>query len=228
MKCVNGTVLDVRDLGRRPYEPVLRLQREMVQRRRDGSIPDTLLLVEHDPVYTMGTSAVEADVLLSAEERVRRGIALVRAGRGGRVTYHGPGQLVGYPILKLKSSRQGPAWYVSRLEQVLREVLADYGIRSAGDPRNRGVWVGDQKVAAIGVRITHRVTMHGFALNVTTDLAPYDGIIPCGIRDRGVTSLRHFVPGIRMKDVKSRVVAAFCRVFGYEHREISRTEAAMA
>ena len=200
----------------------------MVQRRRDGSIPDTLLLVEHDPVYTMGTSAVEADVLLSTEERVRKGVALVRTGRGGRVTYHGPGQLVGYPILKLKSSRQGPAWYVSRLEQVLSEVLADYGIRSAGDPRNRGVWVGDQKVAAIGVRITHRVTMHGFALNVTTDLAPYDGIIPCGIRDRGVTSLRHFVPGIRMKDVKSRVVAAFCRVFGYEYREISRTEAAMA
>jgi lipoyl(octanoyl) transferase len=212
--------LDVKDLGRRHYEPVLELQRELVRKRQAGVIPDTLLLVEHEPVYTLGTSATEQDVLMPPPERVKRGIKVIRTGRGGLATYHGPGQLVGYPILDLNTRRQGPAWYVSRLEQVLKETLALYGIHATTDPDNRGVWVGDRKIAAIGVRIVRRVTMHGFALNVTTELGPYAGIIPCGIRDRGVTSMKELAQRVEMADVKEQVVKTFCEVFRYEHAEI--------
>ena len=209
------SVLRVLDLGHRAYGPVLRIQEQMVEERKAGSIPDTLLLVEHDPVYTLGRNARDGNVLASREELRRMGIEVVKIGRGGDVTYHGPGQLVGYPILHLKERGRSIVGYVDGLEQVILKVLKAYGVRGETDPKNRGVWVGNSKVAAIGVRVTRYVTMHGFSINVCPDLAYYRGIVPCGIRDRGVTSLHLLAPGTKMEDVKQKVVKEFVEVFEY-------------
>ena len=213
--------LEVRDLGRRPYRPVLALQEKLVAERQAGSIPDTLLLVEHERVYTMGRNAKDENVLLSKAELGKQGIELVHIGRGGDVTYHGPGQLVGYPIINLLERKRGIVAYVDGLEQVLIKVLADFGIEGKTDRKNRGVWVGNTKVAAIGVRVTRFVTMHGFALNVEADLSPYGGIIPCGIRDKGVTSLHLLAKGVTMAAVKELVIKHFVDVFGYDGIEKS-------
>jgi len=209
---MNG--IDVMDLGRQSYRPVLERQQQMVEQRRAGDIPDTLILVEHDPVYTLGRSADESHVLVPETELEKRGIDLVHIGRGGDVTFHGPGQIVGYPIIDLRSRGKGVLWYVGNLERVIQRVLLDYGIESTTDRRNRGVWVGDEKVAAIGVRIVRQVTMHGFALNVAVDLSYYDAIVPCGIRDKGVTSLDRLAEGVEMEGVKEKVVERFMDVFG--------------
>ena len=208
--------LRVTDLGRCPYQPVVDLQERLVSQRRSGDVPDTLLLVEHEPVYTLGRNASDSHVLASADELSRRGAALVRSSRGGDVTYHGPGQIVGYPIVMLRGDGAGPAWYVARLEDVIVRALSEFGVEARGDPSARGVWVGSEKIAAIGVRISSRVTMHGFALNVSTDLEAYGAIVPCGLRDRGVTSLRRHSDVTRPSEVKPVLVESFCRVFGYD------------
>ncbi|MBN1557373.1 MAG: lipoyl(octanoyl) transferase LipB [Lentisphaerae bacterium] len=217
MKTVeHRAVLDVRDLGRRAYRPVLSLQEELAVRRRAGRIGDTLILVEHEPVYTLGRSARAEHLLLTPEACAQRGIDVVPVGRGGDVTYHGPGQLVGYPILDLGRRARAMGWYVGRLEAVLLNVLADFDVRGKRDARNRGVWIGNDKVAAIGVRIARGITMHGFALNVRTDEAPYAGIVPCGLRGAGITSLHRRVPEITLEAVKPRVVQRFRECFGYD------------
>ena len=203
------------DLGLRAYEPVVAVQEDLVARRKLGTVPDTLILVEHEPVYTLGRGADARHVLASTEELVRRGIQVVQTGRGGDVTYHGPGQLVGYPILDLGERGKGVVWYVEQLEEVLIRALAEFGVTGARDSRNRGVWIGREKIAAIGVRVTRRITMHGFALNVRTDLAAYGGIVPCGLADRGVTSLHNLVPAVTMAEAKQRVLAAFVEVFEF-------------
>lgn len=210
--------LDVLNLGRRAYGPVHALQEALVARRKAGTIADTLVFVEHEPVYTLGRSAKDAHVLLREDELAARGIDLVRIGRGGDVTYHGPGQLVGYPIIKLAALGVGAVGYVTGLEQCLIRVLADFGIAAGTDPINRGVWVGANKIAAIGVRITGGVTMHGFALNVRTDMAPYAGIVPCGIASRGVTSMHLLQPGaaVTLDAVVARFLIAFSERFGYD------------
>lgn len=208
--------LDVLDLGRCAYAPALREQERLVADRKADRVPDTLVLVEHDPVYTLGRSADEHHVLSSRDELARRGIEVVASSRGGDVTFHGPGQLVGYPIVSLAARGQGVLWYMQGLETLIIRVLAQVGVEAHTDDINRGVWVGRDKVAALGVRVTGGVTMHGFALNVTTDLAYYDAIVPCGLADRGVTTLARLVPGVTVADVKPRVVAAFRDVFEYE------------
>jgi lipoate-protein ligase B len=207
--------LSILDLGHRPYGPTLQLQEERHAARSRGECPDTLILVEHPPVYTLGRSARTEHVLLDDDALQQHGIEVHRIGRGGDVTYHGPGQLVGYPILDLGALGLGAADYVARIEAILRATLADFGVESSRDPTHRGVWIGNDKIAAIGVRIARRVSMHGFALNVRVDLAPYKGIVPCGIRDRGVTSLHRLVPSVTMADAKARVVAHFTRELGY-------------
>ena len=208
-------ILQVADLGRRAYGPVLALQEQLVAARQRDERPDTLLCVEHTPVYTLGRTANRAHILLPPDELQRRGIEVFEIGRGGDVTYHGPGQLVVYPILKLDGAERRVLWYVGCLEQTIVRVLADYGIAATLDRQNRGVWVGDAKIAALGVRITRHVTMHGFALNVAVELGYYAGIVPCGIADRGVTSLNRFVPGVTLADAQSRVRERFMQVFGY-------------
>jgi lipoyl(octanoyl) transferase len=208
--------LRILDTGRISFERAFALQEEVVAARQRHEVPDTLILVEHDPVYTLGRNADPANVIASAEELLERGIAVVPTTRGGQVTYHGPGQLVGYPILDLVARGKGVLWYVEHLEMALIEVLDYFGLEGHTDSANRGVWIGDNKVAALGVRVTRHVTMHGFALNVTVNLSDYDGIVPCGIRDKGVTSLHRFKPDITLETVKPVVIKTFQDVFEYD------------
>ena len=208
--------LCVEDLGRRGYEAVFALQERLVVERRNEEIIDTLLLVEHDPVYTLGRNAKEENIVADMSELTERGIDVVQSSRGGDVTYHGPGQLVGYPIIDLKVQNEGPVWYVGKLETVIIAVLKEFGIEGSTDSKNRGVWVGNEKIAAIGVRIKRHVTMHGFSLNVCPDLKDYSGIVPCGIVDKGVTSMDKLVADVDMDAVKKVVVEKFVDLFGYE------------
>ena len=208
--------LQVRRLGIVSYGEALELQGRLVQERREDRIPDQLLLLEHPHVITLGTSSHSDHVLLDEAERRLLGIELYETGRGGDVTYHGPGQLVGYPILDLKPDRCDLHRYVRDLEKVLIGALAGFGIDAARREGLTGAWVGDEKVAAIGVRVSSGwITSHGFALNVGTDLGFFDAIVPCGIRDHGVTSIERVVGGtVGMAAVERAVEAEFGRVFG--------------
>jgi lipoyl(octanoyl) transferase len=210
--------LEVRHLGSVPYGEALELQAELVRRRRAGEVPDLLLLLEHPHVITLGTGTHEHNILITAEERARRGIELFPAGRGGDVTYHGPGQLVGYPILDLKPDRCDLHRYLRDLEEVLIGALGDFGILADRKPGMTGVWVGNEKLAAIGVRVSSGwITSHGFALNVSTDLGFFDAIVPCGIREHGVGSLsRALGRAVAMAEAEDAVVRHFARVFGFE------------
>lgn len=214
--------LEVRRLGRVPYDAALRLQRELVQRRRAGEIADQLLLLEHPHVITLGTSAHKAHVLLDEPQRRLLDIELSEAGRGGDVTYHGPGQLVGYPVLDLKPDRRDLHRYVRDLEEALIRALADFGTRAGRKPGLTGVWVGEDKIAAIGVRVSSGwITSHGFALNVATDLSFFDAIVPCGIRDHGITSLARVTgEAIGVGEVAGQVAERFAQVFGRAGSEV--------
>ncbi|HEX6589295.1 MAG TPA: lipoyl(octanoyl) transferase LipB [Longimicrobiales bacterium] len=202
-------------LGLVPYGDGLEMQARLVAERRAGSIPDQLLLLQHPHVITLGTSSHSDHVLLDEAERRLLGIELFETRRGGDVTYHGPGQLVGYPILDLKPDRQDLHRYVRDLEQVLIDALATFGVAADRRAGLTGAWVGDEKVAAIGVRVSSGwITSHGFALNVGTDLGFFDAIVPCGIREYGVTSMERVLKTtVAMGDVEDAVVAAFERVF---------------
>jgi lipoyl(octanoyl) transferase len=194
----------------------LAVQRALVQQRQTDQIDDVLLLVEHPHVLTLGVrgDGGRSHVLAAADALAARGIEVLETGRGGDITYHGPGQLVGYPILSLKPDRCDVHRYVRDLEDVLIRVAADYGIAAGRVEGLTGAWVGREKLAAIGVRIARWVTSHGFALNVTTDLDYFDLIVPCGIADRGVTSLARLLGrAVEKTEVEDRLVAHFCRVF---------------
>lgn len=201
-------------LGRVPYERAWNLQRALFVARLDCEVLDTLLLLEHPPTYTIGRRGIEDDLVWDAAERVRRGIELFFVDRGGRATYHGPGQLVGYPILAL-GERYDVLGYLRRLESALIATVADLGVEARRDEHHTGVWVGRNKLAAIGVKITRGVTMHGFALNVTTDLGHFEGIVPCGLSDRGVTSvLAETGIAYRVEEVARRAANHLAEVFG--------------
>jgi lipoyl(octanoyl) transferase len=186
---VNGRALDVRRLGRVSYAEGLALQERLVRERQAQSAPDTLLLLEHDPVFTLGRNARAENVLFPADDLRARGFDVFEVGRGGDVTYHGPGQVVGYPIVDLSPDRRDVHRYVRDLEDVLIRTCADYGIAAERVAGRTGCWVGREKIGAIGVRIARWVTSHGFAFNVANDLDPFGLIVPCGIRDASVTSL---------------------------------------
>lgn len=202
-------------LGQRPYRPTWDLQQQLVQARIQGRVPDVLLFVEHPPTYTLGRRGNPANLLVPQTELERQGTELVPVDRGGDITYHGPGQLVGYPILDLTAWNSDLLVYVRNLEEVLIRALAGYGVHAERIQGLTGVWVGGNKVAAIGVKVSHNVTSHGFALNVNTDLGYFGQIIPCGIADHGVTSLAALLPDPpTLTDVRERVTAAFGEVFG--------------
>ncbi|HUG39059.1 MAG TPA: lipoyl(octanoyl) transferase LipB [Longimicrobiales bacterium] len=209
--------LEVRRLGIVPYGEGLTLQERLVARRRDGSIPDQLLLLEHPHVITLGSSSDGNHVLLDPAERALLGIELFETGRGGDVTYHGPGQLVGYPILDLKPDRKDLHAYVRDLEEALIRAMAEYGLAAGRKRGLTGVWVGDEKLAAIGVRVSSGwITSHGFALNVSTELGFFDAIVPCGIRSHGVTSMgRMLGEAPSMEEVGAAVVRGLAGVFGF-------------
>lgn len=208
--------LEVRRLGLVPYGEALALQDRLVRERRAGEIGDRLLLLQHPHVITLGSSSDASHVLLDEAERKLVGMEIHETGRGGDVTYHGPGQLVGYPILDLNPDRRDLHRYVRDLEAVLIEALRPLGIEGGRKAGLTGVWVGDRKVAAIGVRVSSGwITSHGFALNVGTDLGYFDAIVPCGIRDYGVTSVERLLGrDVPLEDMEAHVVAAFLDVFG--------------
>jgi len=199
-----------------PYPEALRLQASLVAARRGGRCPDTLLLLEHPPVVTLGRRSDRDHILLDADQLARQGIELHETRRGGDVTYHGPGQLVGYPIVQLPAARRDAHRYLRDLEEALIRTAGDYGLAAERQPGLTGVWVGGEKLAAIGVRLnTGWITSHGFALNVTTDLTHFEAIVPCGIRERGVTSLaRRLDPAPDLREVASRVAGHVAEVLG--------------
>lgn len=220
--------IQIRRLGRVAYGDALDLQKRFVEQRKAGEIPDQLLLLEHPPVITLGVKTRDdrSHVVATPETLDHEGVEVFVSGRGGDVTYHGPGQLVGYPILDLRPDRCDVHRYVRDLEEVLIRAVAGFGIVSHRLPGLTGTWVGDEKLAAIGVRIARWVTSHGFALNVSTNLEHFGLIVPCGIADKGVTSLDK-VSGrpIAMNDVENAVVEAFSLVF---ERRIAETVPAAA
>jgi len=211
-------VLSIQDLGSdQPYTEVLALQEETHKARCEGKIPDTLFLLEHRRVYTLGRSAEASHVLYNKETLELAGIDHVKTSRGGDVTYHGPGQLVGYPIIHLGEADLRVLDYVTTLEESLIQALATFGIQGQRDPRNRGVWVGNNKLAAIGIRVAHSVTMHGFALNVNTKLTDYSGIVACGLPDAGVTSMNQLLgKTLDIQEVKQAIGNSFQRLFRYD------------
>jgi lipoyl(octanoyl) transferase len=207
---------DVRRIGRVPYAEALALQKQLVEDRREGRTGDVLLLVEHPHVLTLGVrgDGGRSHILASSEVLAARGVAVHETGRGGDITYHGPGQLVGYPIIDLKPDRCDVHRYVRDLEEVLIRVAGDYGLRGERVAGLTGVWIAGEKVAAIGVRIARWITSHGFALNVTTDLDYFNLIIPCGIADRGVTSLsKSLGRQVDRREVEDRLIQRFSEVF---------------
>jgi len=211
--------LEVRKLGLVPYEDGLELQRTLVEARKAGSIPDQLLLLQHPPVITLGAKVRNdrSHVLASDEALDDAGVAVFEAGRGGDVTYHGPGQLVGYPIVDLRPDRCDVHRYVRDLEAVMIAMAAEFGISAGRVEGLTGAWVGQDKLAAIGVRISRWITSHGFAFNVSTDLAHFGLIVPCGIVGRGVTSLGQLLgTPPPMAAVEAAAVAAFASIFECE------------
>ena len=205
-------------MGRAEYGRALELQRELWRLRVEGRIPDTLVLLEHEPVITLGRSAKASNLLVSEAELARRGVALHRIERGGDVTFHGPGQLVGYPVFKLESGIAGVRWFVERVEAALVAALAGLGVKAGLRPGHIGVWCGERKIASIGIAVKHRVTFHGFALNVAVDLEFFRLMNPCGMPDVVMTSVS--AEGGDGDDARARsaVVAGFEKVFGLERQ----------
>jgi len=203
--------------GRIEYGQALALQAEAAQRCRTTG-QETLFLLEHQPVYTLGRNADPREILFAPERRRELGISLFETDRGGRATYHGPGQLVGYPILNLSPDRCDVKRYVRDLEETIIRTLADFGIQGTRSPlkeRVTSVWIGNDKIAAIGVHISRWITTHGFALNVTTNLDHFFGIVPCGILDGGVTSMERVLKRvIPMEEVEGAYRVRFAEVFG--------------
>ena len=202
--------IDILDLGVRSYKKVWDLQKELVKKRQNGQINDTLILVEHEPVYTLGKNADENHIL----QHTPKDVKTYQIERGGDVTFHGPGQLVGYPILDLHNYKKSINWYMRGLEQLLIYTLAEFMVTAERKEGLTGVWVGDEKIAALGVRVTRWITMHGFSLNVTPDLTYYSGIIPCGIFDYGVTSMAKLLTDeVTVDSVKQVLIEKFMKQF---------------
>jgi lipoyl(octanoyl) transferase len=204
---------EVYDLGLMPFETVWTLQKNLLEQHRKTPQPDRLLLVEHPGVYTLGQGSSLDFLRLSPEQLP---YPLFRTERGGEVTHHCPGQLVGYPILNLKRHQTDLHWYLRQLEDVLMLTLAEFGVTAERQPGLTGVWVGDIKLAAIGIKVSRWVTMHGFALNVCPDLSGFEAIVPCGIADKSVGSLTQFCPGVTVAAVRPVLVGCFAEVFGVE------------
>jgi lipoate-protein ligase B len=208
------------------YDDALELQRRIAGAVRAGA-DEALILLEHPPTYTLGVRGRESNLLLPVDALELQGARVVRTDRGGDVTFHGPGQVVGYPIVNLRQRSKGPVWYVRAIEQLLIDTLGGFGIsaeRAAGRP---GVWARGAKIGAIGVRVSGGVTTHGFALNVNTDLWYFEHIVPCGIEDAGVTSMQVLTGEMfAMRDVEDALASAFAHLFGVEMTDAPTLETA--
>ena len=207
-------ICEVRLLGRIPYSDALSLQERAVEKLRTREAYEQLLLLEHPHVITLGRGAKQHNILFSEVVLALRSVEVHHTGRGGDVTYHGPGQLVGYPIINLRPDRCDVHRYVRDIEEILIQSIAEYGIRGDRIKGLTGVWVGDRKIAAIGVRIARWITSHGFALNVTTDLSYFDFIIPCGIKNKGVTSMARLLDReVDLVEVARTISLKFAQIF---------------
>lgn len=209
-----------------PYEEAFALQKRLVVLRSQGTICDTLILLEHPPVFTITRKATLKNILVSQDELQDRGISLCQTNRGGDITYHGPGQIVGYPIMNLKDHGKDLHKYIRNIEEIIIALLADFDIAAHRDKANPGVWIGDEKIAAIGIAVKSSwITMHGFAFNVNPDLDHYSLIVPCGITNKGVTSLRKLLGSpIRMVEVREKLIHHYAQVFNLRTRNISLEE----
>ncbi|MEA2553818.1 MAG: lipoyl(octanoyl) transferase [Fimbriimonadaceae bacterium] len=209
----NSNTLAVRDLGQMAYGPAAELQRQVLEEVASGG-PDTLLLVEHEPVLTLGAGFHEENLLFTPEQYQAKGIEVARTDRGGDVTYHGPSQLVAYPIFDLKRHGQDLHKWLRDLEEVVIVALAGFGLQGYRFPPHTGVWMNDRKICAIGIKVKRWVSMHGIALNCSNDLAAFDLIVPCGIKDHGVTSLsQELGREVCVDEAKPVLVRAFESVF---------------
>lgn len=213
-KSLAETKLSILDLGVVPYEEAFELQKEMARQRIEGKIDDHLLLLEHPPVITVGRNAGLENILADSQFLEKEGISVIQTDRGGDVTYHGPGQLVGYPILNLKKMRSDVQWYVSQLEESIIETLQNFSIQATRVKGMRGVWVEGYKIASIGVRISKWVTHHGFALNVNTNLSHFELIRPCGLVEVKMTSMEKILgKKVKMDEVKGVYAQVFSTMF---------------
>ena len=215
------------DAGRIPYGPACELQRQLVEARKARVIPDVLLLCEHPHVFTLGRNGKREHLLVSGDRLARENVELHATNRGGDITYHGPGQIIAYPILDLGDHRRDVRWYVEQLEEIMIRTTADFGIAARRVEGRHGVWVdapgGEEKIGALGVHISRWVTSHGLAYNVSTDLRYFDWIVPCGIRDKRATSLAHLTGRTLACDqVRERMMAHFADVFGLRLERVSR------
>tara|TARA_B100000029_G_scaffold494686_1_gene558763 strand:+ start:3083 stop:3727 length:645 start_codon:yes stop_codon:yes gene_type:complete len=206
---VSNSKIKLIHLERTPYKEVWNLQKKLQQERIKEEINDTIILTEHEPVYTLGKNANVNHLLPNRD----RNIEVFNIERGGDITFHGPGQLVGYPILCLKNYKPSITWYMRTLEQVIIDTLKNFSISATRRRNFTGVWVGDEKIAAMGVRISRWVTMHGFSININPDLKFYDGIIPCGIFEFGVTSMKELGVHSSMNTVKSNLIKNLFKYF---------------
>lgn len=202
-------------LGRVSYAGGIAIQERLASARAERRCPDTLLLLEHPPTVTLGRHACERDVVWSAEEFARRGIPLVRVGRGGGATYHGPGQLVGYPIVAVAHAGRGVRRFIESLEEILLDVAATFGVAAERHSGFPGIWVGDEKLASIGIEIHRGVSRHGFAINVNMDLAPFSGIAPCGMAGLLMTDLSRAAGSpVSLENAVAAAVRAWRERFG--------------
>lgn len=210
--------LEVMQLGRMDYKEALDIQKKLLLLRQAGKIQDTLLLLEHPPVITLGRRGVYSNIVAQNENLTEEGVRIYEVSRGGDVTYHGPGQIVGYPIIHLANYKMSVKEFVEKLEKVFISLLNEkYHIKAhAEEKKYTGVWVGDEKITAIGIEVKHWVTMHGFAFNANTNLEHFKWINPCGITDKGVTSLQKLLGyTLNMDELNELVIKYFCNVFDF-------------
>jgi len=218
--------LDYCNIGFIDYKEAWDLQHSIFQQRVENKINDLFLMLEHPNTYTLGKTAHRENLVGSDEYLAEKEISVYEIDRGGDITYHGPGQIVGYPIIDLKNWKQDTHLYLRTLEETIIEVCKDYGLDAGRKPEYTGVWIGERKICAIGIKISRWVTMHGFAFNVNTDLNLFNGIIPCGIKDKEVTSLsKELNTKIDIEVVKKQILEKFVKLFNYgEVNEVSLQE----
>jgi lipoyl(octanoyl) transferase len=222
-------ILNYCDLSVIDYQEAWDLQKGVLERRVDEKINDAFFLLEHPHTYTLGKVADKRNLIGSQDYLMKNKISVFDIDRGGDITYHGPGQIVGYPIIDLKKWKQDTHKYLRSLEEVIIKTCAEYGLSGIRDPKYTGVWIGDKKIAAIGIKVSRWVTMHGFAFNVNTDLDFFSGIIPCGIADKGVTSLKNELhKPIDISEVKEKLVNNFKNIFEYKDVMVINKDELMA
>jgi lipoyl(octanoyl) transferase len=216
------------DLGFIDYKESWELQQEIHSKRVSGEVEDFLFLLEHPNTYTLGKTAHKENLTGSESYLIENNISVYDIDRGGDITYHGPGQIVGYPIINLNNWNKDTHKYLRALEEVIINTCSEYNLRCERNPKHTGVWSSDKKIAAIGIKVSRWITMHGFAFNVNTDLNLFNGIIPCGIQDKSVTSLKQELGfQIDIGEVKEKILNNFVKVFGYDEIRVNQREAVL-